>query len=87
MDRPAIRLGDKARDTVTGYEGIVVCISDWISGCRRISLQGQDLHEGKPIDPQGFDVEQLEVIKPKASPVSKPSGGPCPEPTRNRDCV
>ena len=83
MDRPSIKLGDKARDTVTGYKGIVVCISDWLSGCRRISIQSKKLVNGVPVDAHAFDAEQVEVITSDAMSVSAPSGGPCPDPTRN----
>jgi len=81
--RPAVQLGDKAKHAITGFTGVVVCISNWISGCQRITIQSQELRDGKPVDNQSFDAEEIEVIQPDAIPVCKPSGGPCPEPTRN----
>ena len=81
--RPELELGDKVKDTISGYTGIAICIGDWISGCRRVTVQARELKDGKPVDAMTFDVEQLEVIEDKSQPVSSPSGGPCPEPTRN----
>ena len=83
MERPNVNLGDEARDKVTGYKGIVVCISEWISGCRRISIQTPGLHEGKPIQSQCFDAEQVELVEPEVAKVSKPSGGPHDAPTQH----
>jgi hypothetical protein len=74
-----IRLGDLARDSITGFEGIVVAITDWLHGCRRITLTPQALHEGKPIDNQTFDEPQCRLVKPDAAVRTMPrvrTGGP-----------
>ena len=81
--RPTINLGDQVKHTITGYTGIVVCIGNWLSGCQRVTVQSQELREGKPVENQTFDVEELELVKPDAAPTCKPTGGPCPAPTRN----
>jgi hypothetical protein len=59
----AIYPGDEVRDTVTGFKGIVVCRSEFLNKCVRLSVQPQELKDGKTIDPESFDEEQLEVIK------------------------
>lgn len=82
MERTKIRVGDKVRDTVTGFSGIVVAMTEWLNGCLRATVQPQELHDGKPIDPFTFDVEQLEVIAPEAAKALAPSGGPTAEPRR-----
>lgn len=56
-------LGDLVKDRITGLEGIVTCRSDWFNGCTRFLIQPQALHDGKPIDSQWFDAEQLEVVQ------------------------
>ncbi len=81
---PTVKLGDKARDTITGFQGIVVAITEWLNGCIRITIQPQELREGKPIDAVTFDVEQVSVVTEQAAPVLAPSGGPCPDPIRDR---
>ena len=60
-----INLGDKVKDKITGYTGIAVGITTWMQGCRRIGIQSQKLHEGKPRDTIWFDEPQVEVILPK----------------------
>lgn len=75
-------LGDLARDTVTGFTGVVICRADWLNGCIRMTLQPRELKDGKPIDALTFDVEQLEVVAAKVSPVGTPGGGPMPDAKR-----
>lgn len=53
-----INLGDNATDSMTGYFGIVVGITEWLYGCRRIAIQAIALKDGKPQEPEWFD-EQL----------------------------
>lgn len=77
-----ITLGDVARDTITGFEGVVVCISQWLHGCRRLTIQPKALHEGKPIETQSFDEPQCVLVEAAASPSRIETGGPRPEPRR-----
>jgi hypothetical protein len=60
-----VNLGDRVRDTITGFEGIVVGRSEWLSthGARRITCQGQTLKDGLPTDPVTFDEAQLFILK------------------------
>lgn len=78
----SIHLGDTVRDTITGFEGVVIADTTWLNGCRRLMLQPPTLHDGKPIEAVSFDVEQLVLVKAKDAPAAKPHGGPHPEPTR-----
>ena len=57
-----IQLGDLAKDRITGYAGIVVCVQQWLHGCRRISLQARELKDGKPVDYCTFDEPQVELL-------------------------
>lgn len=58
-----IRLGDLVKDRVTGFEGVAICRSEWLNRCVRITIQPRNLKDGKVIDGDCFDIEQLEVIK------------------------
>jgi hypothetical protein len=58
-----IDLGDRVKDSVTGFQGIVVIISYYLQGCRRMVVQQETLHEGKPVEPQYFDEPQLVRVK------------------------
>ncbi len=82
-----INLGDKVKDTITGFTGIVIAKVEWLNGCRRYTVQRIGLNNGVPSDSQGFDEIQLKVIAKNAVPVTKPvdTGGPRPEPRRARD--
>ena len=74
-----IKLGDYARDRVTGYEGLVTAITDWLYGCRRITLQrqGWDEKNGKPFEAYTTDDPACELVE--ANEVQNPvqqGGGP-----------
>lgn len=59
-----INLGDKARDTVTGYVGIVVARTIWLQGCDRPMLQAQGMtSDGKIHDGHSFDEMQCELVE------------------------
>jgi hypothetical protein len=85
MSRPNIQLGDTARDTISGFKGVVVASTTWLNGCLRLTLQPQTMKDGKPADTATFDVEQLELVKAAARPAARPSGGPKPEPSQRSD--
>lgn len=57
-----IELGDKVKDRITGLEGIVVAKTEWINGCIRLSVQPQEIKDGKPVECSAFDIEELELI-------------------------
>lgn len=79
-----IEIGDKARDTITGFKGVVLGITTWFNGCRRHGLQSQKLDkDGKPIPLEWFDEPQLELVEQAAAgPETAPTGGPRPDPVR-----
>ncbi len=81
-----IELGNKVRDTVTGFTGIVVGKTIWMYGCERFAVQSDKLHDNKPVDEHWFDDQRLEVLEitePVVSPSSvATSGGPQRDPSR-----
>lgn len=85
MSRPNINLGDLARDTISGFEGIVTSKTEWLNGCVRIGLSPKRLHDGKRIESEVFDIEQCELIEAAKKPAAPPSGGDRPSITRARD--
>ena len=71
-----VQLGNKVRDKISGFTGTVVAVTEWIAGCKRITVCANKLKDGKPIANQCFDEPMLEVIKPKTSKKrKKPTGG------------
>jgi hypothetical protein len=86
IDTNGIEIGDVAKDTITGFEGTVIGITQWTTGCARASLQARVNKDGKVPDSVGFDVLTLELVK--AGPrhdVDRSKGGPRDEPTRISD--
>lgn len=74
----SIKLGDKIRDKVSGFEGLCVGITTCLHGCNRLTIQPQGLHEGKPVDAFCFDEPQCELVEAKSYvvPKSDKPGGP-----------
>lgn len=74
-----IELGDIAKDKITGFSGVVTCITTWLNGCIRMNLQPETLKDGKPGDQETFDIQQLELVKKrKIDPPTTRPGGPKP---------
>jgi|TARA_R100001530_G_scaffold136375_1_gene116867 hypothetical protein len=72
MDKE-IGLGDRVQDRISGMKGIVLAISDWLYGCKRLSVQPEKLIGGKS-ESQTFDEPQLKLIKKRV--VSTPHNSP-----------
>jgi len=55
--------GDKVRDKITGFEGVVICISFWLNGCVQINvLSAERDKDGKEVS-DWFDQGRIELIK------------------------
>lgn len=79
-----IKLGDKARDKVTGFTGIVFVRSEYLSGCTRVGLQPPVDKEGKVPESQHFDEPMLELVKAAIIPPQPTAdGGPRPVPRQH----
>lgn len=68
-----IELGDKVRDRVTGYTGIVIGEATWLYGCKRLVIQSQDLKDGKPVDSLNIDEPQAELLEKNVVPAVAPA--------------
>jgi hypothetical protein len=75
-----IRLGDKVKDSVTGFTGIAIGRTEWLHGCARIIVQPTGvMKDGKLYDTQQFDEPQLVILKRGAVPQGEhEKGGPRP---------
>ncbi|MBN9007279.1 MAG: hypothetical protein J0H40_17915 [Rhizobiales bacterium] len=77
------KLGDKLKDTITGFTGIATSKHEYLNGCVRWSIQPDKCDkDGKPPEPQTFDMEQLVLVKAAKPRTVQPSGGPRNEPSR-----
>lgn len=84
MRRP--KLGDYAKDKITGFEGVTTAKATYLTGCARYHVQPQELRDGKPVEGIYFDEDQLEVTqKAVISPESvqgRDKGACAPDPAR-----
>lgn len=74
-----VELGDKVKDKVSGFIGIVVAKYSYMQGCSRICVQPSVDKKGKLPDTQTFDEPLLEVLETqKIKPIidTKNQGGP-----------
>ena len=85
-----VQLGDLARDKITGFTGVVECISEWLNSCRRITITPIELKDGQPMESRTFDGPQVEVVeagyfdKPRIKKGEK-TGGPSIPPANRPD--
>lgn len=80
MSKNAVELGDKVRDKVGGFTGIVVCIGKYLTGCDRVTVQGEVGKDGKLGEAYSFDTFAVEIVKKGAVKIESPgvnyNGGP-----------
>lgn len=76
MPDPRFHNGDKVRDTITRYEGVVVGVTVWMNGCVRYGVQSKTIKDGKPVEAVWLDEEQVALVKAARRPETKPHGGP-----------
>lgn len=84
-----VPLGVKAKDRISGFEGIVESRTQYLTGCNRIAMRKPGVKEdGGLYDLCGFDEPFVEIIDDDVvQPVverAKDSGGPQPIPSRGR---
>ena len=59
-----IGLGDRVKDPITGFTGIVVVVATWLHGCIRVGVQPEKLgKDGKPQEDRHFDQSALVLVK------------------------
>lgn len=70
------KLGDTARDSISGFEGVVTSRHEYLNGCTRLGISPKTLKDGKPIDTCMFDDQQVELVEAANAPAAPPRGGP-----------
>lgn len=64
------KFGEKAKDTITGYEGTIVARAEYMFGCVQLQLEGTD-HNGSPKS-WWFDEPRVVAIPERETTVVKP---------------
>ena len=68
--------GDRVKDRITGFVGIVTCRTQWLNNCNTYGVQPTELKDGAPQKKEGFDEPQLELVEEKVHEESRKTGGP-----------
>jgi len=72
-----VKLGDKVKDSVSGFKGIAVSRHAYLNGCDRISIQPAVNKKGEILESQTFDEPQLKVMQKKVIKLGdRTVGGP-----------
>ncbi len=56
-------LGDRVQDIITGFTGTATSHTSYLHGIDVIGVTSNDLHEGKPICVQYFEVDRLLILE------------------------
>lgn len=56
-------IGCIGKDTITGFEGMVIALVNHLYGCHHYHLQPVELVDGKLAETEGFDVQRIKYIK------------------------
>ena len=73
-----IKLGDRVREDISGYEGVVVARSEYLWGCVTYWVKAEGLDkDGKPHEGEWFDAERLTPVRAPSKPLGSVTGGPC----------
>lgn len=70
-----IKLGQKVKDTITGFTGIATSRHEYLNGCVQYGVQGKIDKDGIIPEIEHIDEEQLTVMSGGIKKESKPSGG------------
>lgn len=74
-----IKLGQKVKDKVTGFTGIVIGKAEYLTGCNQYGVQPKVTKEQKVDSAIWFDEGRLEIVGPGIAPkevAAKKKGGP-----------
>lgn len=71
-----IKLGNKVKDIVTGYEGIAVSKVEYLNGCVQYCVKPKIDADGKMPEGQYIDVQQLRFVESGLEELEiSPTGG------------
>jgi len=58
-----ISLGDRVKNPISGFKGIIVVVSKWLHGCVRVGVQPETLKNGQIMEVEYFDEPEVELVK------------------------
>ncbi len=57
-----VKLGQRVKDWVSGFEGIATCKIEYLNGCVRVGVQGKSEKGSKIPDIEYVDIQQLKLV-------------------------
>lgn len=69
-------LGDRVQDVVTGLKGIVMTRAEHVYGCNRYWVQPEEVKDGKAVEGQWWDEDQLKLVRRGVVAASVPEAPP-----------
>lgn len=60
-----LKLGERVKDKITGFEGVAVARCEYLNGCISIQVQPTELKDGNMVKPAWIDETQLAKSKAK----------------------
>ena len=70
-----IKLGDRVKDRITGFEGTVTARIEYLYGCIQFRVQPDVAENGAQLKADWIDEDQLKIVKPSGAPKRSGSGG------------
>lgn len=70
-------LGDTVKEKITGFEGVIMGRTEYITGCRQYGILHRKLKDGRPQDWMWIDEERLKIAGPRVQ-LDESIGGPQP---------
>jgi len=71
-----MKLGDKVKDKISGFTGIMTAKVEYLNGCNQIGIAPKVDKEGKMRSVEYFDDIQVVLVGKGVNLESKPTGGP-----------
>ena len=78
MVKAKFKNGQKVRDILTGFEGVIKCVAVYYNGCVRYDVQPALDEKGNYRDSVVIDEQQLKLVMPEKKVPKKKTGGDRP---------
>lgn len=76
-----IALGDRVKDTLTGFTGVVTGRAEYLTGCNQVYILPKSEKENEIKDGAWFDIERIEKLEDRVVEVSsRRTGADVPPP-------
>jgi hypothetical protein len=72
-----IKLGDRCKDSISGFDGICTGLAEWLYSCTKVCITPEkvDKEKYRPAEPCWFDEPQITLIKEEVIPKDKKNTG------------